>query len=68
MGNNILSTITVDLLVILVSCMVGFIGFYLGSELKKHEKSIKSLSFTIDRHDDAIRSLRTDLNSLTHKK
>jgi len=65
---NITATITVDLLVILVSCMVGFIGFYLGSELRKHERSIKSLGFTIGKHDDAIRSLRTELNSLAHKK
>lgn len=65
--DNLISTVVIDLLVILVSTIIGIIGFYLGSELKKHERKINSLDSTVTKHDKDIKILRTDVDNLLDK-
>lgn len=64
---DVIPTVAIDLLVILVSVVIGIIGFYLGSELKKHERKIDVLDETVDKHDREIKCLRTDVDGLLGK-
>lgn len=57
---NVLQSVAIDLLILLVSVIIGIIGFYLGSELKKHERRIDNLDGVVMRHDSEIKNLRTE--------
>lgn len=52
---NVLQSVAIDLLILLVSVIIGIIGFYLGSELKKHERRIDNLDGVVMRHDSEIK-------------
>ena len=62
-----LQSVAIDLLILLVSVIIGIIGFYLGSELKKHERRIDSLDKVVTRHDTEIKNLRTDVDSIMNR-
>lgn len=65
---NILQSVAIDLLILLVSVIIGIIGFYLGSELKKHERRIDNLDGVVMRHDSEIKNLRTDVDNIMNSK
>ena len=62
-----LQSVAIDLLILLVSVIIGIIGFYLGSELKKHERRIDNLDKIVTRHDTEIKNLRTDVDSIMNR-
>jgi len=65
---NVLQSVAIDLLTLLVSVIIGIIGFYLGSELKKHERRIDNLDGVVMRHDSEIKNLRTDVDNIMNSK
>lgn len=65
---NVLQSVAIDLLILLVSVIIGIIGFYLGSELKKHERRIDNLDGVVMRHDSEIKNLRTDVDNIMNNK
>lgn len=65
---NVLQSVAIDLLILLVSVIIGIIGFYLGSELKKHERRIDNLDGVVMRHDSEIKNLRTDVDNIMSNK
>lgn len=65
---NVLPSVAIDLLILLVSVIIGIIGFYLGSELKKHERRIDNLDGVVMRHDSEIKNLRTDVDNIMNSK
>lgn len=65
---NVLQSVAIDLLILLVSVIIGIIGFYLGSELKKHERRIDNLDGVVMRHDSEIKNLRTDVDNIMNGK
>jgi uncharacterized protein YoxC len=65
---NVLQSVAIDLLILLVSVIIGIIGFYLGSELKKHERRIDNLDGVVMRHDSEIKNLRTDVDNIMNSK
>jgi len=65
---NVLQSVAIDLLILLVSVIIGIIGFYLGSELKKHERRIDNLDKVVMRHDSEIKNLRTDVDNIMNSK
>lgn len=65
---NVLQSVAIDLLILLVSVIIGIIGFYSGSELKKHERRIDNLDGVVMRHDSEIKNLRTDVDNIMNSK
>lgn len=65
---NVLQSVAIDLLILLVSVIIGIIGFYLGSELKKHERRTDNLDGVVMRHDSEIKNLRTDVDNIMNSK
>lgn len=65
---NVLQSVAIDLLILLVSVIIGIVGFYLGSELKKHERRIDNLDGVVMRHDSEIKNLRTDVDNIMNSK
>lgn len=65
---NVLQSVAIDLLILLVSVIIGILGFYLGSELKKHERRIDNLDGVVMRHDSEIKNLRTDVDNIMNSK
>ena len=65
---NVRQSVAIDLLILLVSVIIGIIGFYLGSELKKHERRIDNLDGVVMRHDSEIKNLRTDVDNIMNSK
>lgn len=65
---NVLQSVAIDLLILLVSVIIGITGFYLGSELKKHERRIDNLDGVVMRHDSEIKNLRTDVDNIMNSK
>ena len=63
-----LQSVAIDLLILLVSVIIGIIGFYSGSELKKHERRIDNLDGVVMRHDSEIKNLRTDVDNIMNSK